>query len=75
MESRSRKANPRKGRLSIVDQLRRATAACGESQSEIARQTGIDRAMLNQFLRGERSLSLETAATLCGFLGLALKGR
>lgn len=75
MGPQRRKANPGKGRLTIVDQLRRATADSGESQSEIARQTGIDRAMLNQFIRGERSLSFESAAKLCRFLGLALKGR
>jgi transcriptional regulator with XRE-family HTH domain len=75
MAPQHRKVHPGKGRLTIIDQLRRATAGCGESQSEIARQTGIDRAMLNQFIRGERSLSLESAAKLCQYLGLALKGR
>jgi len=53
--------------------LRKATADCGKSQSEIARATGIDRAMLNQFLRAERSLSLETAERLCRYLGLRLQ--
>ena len=72
MGSLRRKANPGKGRLTIIDQLRKATAGCGHSQSEIARKTGIDRAMLNQFIRGERSLSLESAAALCRFLGLKL---
>ena len=72
MGSLRRKANPGKGRLTIIDQLRRATAGCGHSQSEIARQAGIDRAMLNQFIRGERSLSLESAAALCRYLGLKL---
>ena len=59
--------------MTIIDDLRRATIKSGKSQAEIARRTGIDRSMLNQFIRGERSLSLESAAALCRYLRLRLK--
>lgn len=59
--------------MTIIDQLRRAIAKSGKSQVEIARATGISRPMLNRFVRGERSISLESAAALCRYLKLRLK--
>jgi hypothetical protein len=44
----------------------------GESQLAIAEATGINQGNLSKFLRGERSLSLETFALLCENLRLTL---
>ena len=56
----------------IIDQLRRAVAESDESQLAIATALGIDQGNLNRFVRGERSISLETAAKLCEYLKLDL---
>jgi transcriptional regulator with XRE-family HTH domain len=59
----------------LMEQLRRAIARSGESQYAIAKATGISQPMLNRFVNGERSISLETAAKLCTYLKLELRQR
>jgi transcriptional regulator with XRE-family HTH domain len=56
----------------VIDQLRKAVKDSGESQLAIAEATGINQGNLSKFLRGERSLSLESFALLCQHLKLAL---
>lgn len=60
---------------SIIDQLRKAIAESGESQLSIANALDIDQGNLNRFVRGERSISFETAAKLCEYLKLDLVHR
>ena len=43
------------------------------SQSEIARRAGIDIGQVSRFLRGERGLTVATAAKIADVLGLELK--
>jgi transcriptional regulator with XRE-family HTH domain len=54
-------------RSDIIEQLRRAIRESGKSQLSIAQETGIDQPNLSKFLRGERSMSLETAAAICEY--------
>jgi Resolvase, N terminal domain/Helix-turn-helix len=66
---------PRSGRSmkrNIIDQLRKAVAESDESQLSIANALDIDQGNLNRFVRGERSISIETAAKLCDYLKLDL---
>ena len=56
----------------VIDQLRKAVKESGESQIAIAEATGINQGNLSKFLRGERSLSLESFAELCQHLKLTL---
>jgi transcriptional regulator with XRE-family HTH domain len=56
----------------VIDQLRKAIRASGQTQLEIAEATGIPQGNLSRFLRGERGLSLESFARLCVHLGLSL---
>lgn len=58
----------------LADQLRRALAASGLSMSRLGREAGVSQAQLSRFLRGERTLTLATAARLCAYLGLRLAG-
>jgi transcriptional regulator with XRE-family HTH domain len=58
---------------SIVNQLRRAIKRSGETQYAISKATGVDQSVLSRFLRGERTISLKTAAGLCKHLGLELR--
>jgi transcriptional regulator with XRE-family HTH domain len=59
----------------IIDQLRKAIAESGESQLSIANAVAIDQGNLNRFVRGERSISIETAAKLCEYLKIDLVRR
>jgi transcriptional regulator with XRE-family HTH domain len=59
----------------IIDQLREATIASGETQVELSKATGIDQGNLSKFLREERMLSLENAAALAAYLLLELAPR
>jgi plasmid maintenance system antidote protein VapI len=59
----------------IIDQLRKAIAEFDESQLSIANALDIDQGNLNRFVRGERSITFETAAKLCEYLKLDLVRR
>ena len=43
------------------------------SQSEVARRAGIDVGQVSRFLRGERGMTLATAAKVADVLGLDLR--
>ncbi len=70
MEPHKRKANL--GTITIVDELRHAIETCGLTEYRIAKDAGIPQPVVNRFVRGERSISFETAAKLCAFLRLHL---
>lgn len=57
----------------IVDQLRKAIADSGETEYAIAKGAGVSQSVVNRFVHGERSISIETAAKLCLYLKLDLK--
>jgi transcriptional regulator with XRE-family HTH domain len=58
----------------LIEQLRRALAASGVSMNRLGKEAGVNQAQLSRFLRGERTLTLTTAARLCAYLGLRLVG-
>ena len=64
-------------RDTVTDTLRRAIKHSGQTHYALAHQAGIRPQMLDYFMRGERSLRLETVDKLAAVLGLRLsvKGR
>jgi len=56
----------------LVDDLREAILNCGETEYRVSKESGVAQPILNRFLRGERGISLETAAKVCEYLGLHL---
>jgi plasmid maintenance system antidote protein VapI len=58
--------------LTIIDQLREAILNCGQTEYRVAKESGVAQPILNRFLRGERGISLETAAKVCKYLDLHL---
>jgi transcriptional regulator with XRE-family HTH domain len=56
----------------IRRQLRDAIADSGRSLNQLSRDAGVSDSQLSRFMRGERTLTLETAAALCRALGLHL---
>lgn len=60
---------------SIVEQLRHAIRDSGQTEYAIAKGSGVSQSVVNRFVNGERSISLETAAKLCEYLDLDLVPR
>ena len=56
----------------LVDELRKAILNSGQTEYRVAKDSGVAQPIVNRFLRGERGISLETAAKLCKYLGLHL---
>ena len=56
----------------LVDELREAILNSGETESRVAKESGVAQPILNRFLRVERGVSLVTAAKVCQYLGLHL---
>ena len=56
----------------LADQLRRAIGGCGMSLNQLAKATGVNKAQLSRFMRGERHLSLPAADNVCRALGWTL---
>jgi transcriptional regulator with XRE-family HTH domain len=56
----------------LVEQLREAIRASGESLNHLGKRTGVGPDRLSRFLRGERDLTLTAAEKLCFALGLRL---
>jgi ribosome-binding protein aMBF1 (putative translation factor) len=56
----------------IQQQLRDAIAASGRSLNQLSQESGINDSQLSRFVRGKRTLTMETAAVLCRVLGLRL---
>jgi len=57
-------------RETISDVLRRAIRDSGLPLLRIAADTGVDRASISRFVRGERSLRLDMADKLGSYFGL-----
>ena len=72
MDAHRRSLHSRKGSLTIIDQLREAILNCGQTEYRVAKESGVAQPILNRFLRGERGISLETAAKVCKYLDLHL---
>ncbi len=45
------------------------------SRYQIAKETGVDAAVLHRIVKGSSGCNMETLETLCYFLGLELKAR
>ena len=54
---------------STMDQLRRAIEKANETPYAIAQGSGVNRSQLSRILRGERSLSIESAERVATYLG------
>lgn len=54
----------------IEKQLRDTILASGQSLNQLAHDAGVSDGQLSRFVRGERTLTLETVARLCRVLGL-----
>lgn len=59
----------------IVEQLRQAMLKSGQSEYGIAKGAEVSQSIVNRFARGERGMSLETAAKICSYLELELVRR
>ena len=70
----------RDGRLGLMTELLIASRYAaddsirdsGETLNHLAGRTGVDRARVSRFMRGERGLSLESVEAICEALGLQL---
>ena len=60
------------GSAPLASQLQAAIAACGEPLNEIAQASGISPSVLQQFVSGQRGITLDAAGKLAAHLGLAL---
>lgn len=57
---------------SITHALKQAIVKSGQTHYRLAQQAGIRPQMIDYFMRGERSLKLETADKLASVLGLQM---
>jgi predicted XRE-type DNA-binding protein len=60
---------------SFSDQLRRAISQSGLSQYAICKATGINKANLSRFMRGETGLEMANTDKIVAMLGLKLEAR
>lgn len=56
--------------MELSDTLRARVRASGDSQNQIARDSGVNQASLNLFMNGRRDLRLQTATRLADYFGL-----
>jgi len=61
--------------LDIEEQLRRAILGADIPPTRLARESGVAPAIMSRFLRGQRSLTLPTAAKIARLLNLELVRR
>ncbi|GMU33228.1 MAG: hypothetical protein AMXMBFR20_11000 [Planctomycetia bacterium] len=59
--------------LSFAETIRRAAVADGRTAYRLSKDSGVDVAVVQRFMSGERGLTLVTAEKLCRALGLDLK--
>ena len=57
----------------MVEIIRHAIERDGRTRYQIAKASGVDKAVLGRFVRGERGLNLDTADRLCRVLGIELR--
>ena len=62
-------------RKSIIETLRRAIEDSGYSQYQLSILSGVNRAQINRFVKGERTLTLESAERIAEALELELKSK
>ena len=55
------------------DEIRAAVQDCGKTRYQIAKETGIDAAVLCRFVQGQVGLSMDTLDKLAANLGLRLQ--
>jgi len=60
-------------RKSIIEILRKAIEDSGYSQNQLSKLSGVNRAQINRFVKGERTLTLESAEKIAKVLKLELK--
>ena len=65
--------NKKKPRAPISDLLRKTISKSEQPLLKIERETGVKRASIMRFLRGERSLRLDIADKLAAYFGLELQ--
>ena len=56
----------------LVETIRAAIEASGETRYRIAKETGIAESQLSRLMSGERGLSAETIERLADYLGLEI---
>lgn len=56
--------------IDIERQLRDAISGSGQSLNQLGEAAGVNDAQLSRFMRGQRTLTLETVGRLCRILGL-----
>jgi plasmid maintenance system antidote protein VapI len=59
----------------ISDLLRRTIAESGVSYNALQRETGVTRASIMRFVRGDQSIRLDMADRLAAYFGLSLDQR
>jgi transcriptional regulator with XRE-family HTH domain len=57
----------------ITDAIRQAIVESGLPLQQISEKTGVERASLSRFVRGERSLRLDMVDKLAAYFGLELR--
>jgi transcriptional regulator with XRE-family HTH domain len=60
------------GRAKLSEQVRSAIRASGLSQNQLGRESGVDVATINRFLRGKGGLSQDVLDKIADVLGLNL---
>ncbi|MFH1613802.1 MAG: helix-turn-helix transcriptional regulator [Planctomycetota bacterium] len=60
-------------RKSIITELRKAIVESGYTQYQLSELSGVSRAQINRFVKGERTLTLEPAEKIAKVLGLELR--
>jgi transcriptional regulator with XRE-family HTH domain len=60
-------------RSSLADTLRRAIQESGMSRYAIAEQSGVDEGTLSKFVRGLKTINVETADKLMNLFGLEVR--
>jgi transcriptional regulator with XRE-family HTH domain len=59
--------------MAILEELRKAIQACGQSYSEIETATGVSKAALSRFVNNTAELGVNKAEALALHFGLSLK--
>ena len=67
--------NERQPRVPISDLLRRTIVESGVSYNALQRDTGVTRASIMRFVRGDQFLRLDMADRLAEYFGLELRKR
>ena len=56
----------------LVDQIRRAVEASGETRYAIAKASGVSQGQLSRLVSGERAMTVDTIERLADYLGLRI---